>query len=266
MTTNSKGTPCYFFHFGLIVTGKGERGHLPKLFQSLMTTGICTFKVISFIGQRGPITSKKRKLEMVGSGKTIPDKDAEDIGFPARQFLAENLCHAVILVDDLEHDRREQAQQVFDRYRLALDTILITEERKRRAAVHFLVNMLEAYYFADAQAVNGVLGLEPPLEDYKQDVETIHHPKGEMKKLYNGFDQVDDGGKILACLDVEHILSRPDACAWLRTMFAWCVKILEQYSSGDLSSLTKKYRLADGVFSPITQTQLDNLNQAQTHA
>jgi len=31
---------CYFFHFGLIVTGVGERDHLPKLFRSLMATGV----------------------------------------------------------------------------------------------------------------------------------------------------------------------------------------------------------------------------------
>jgi len=256
VTTN---TPCYFFHFGLIVTGKSEREHLPKLFQSLMATGICTFKVIRFIGQRGPITSKKRKIEIIDSGKTIPGKDVRDIGFPARQYLTEDSCHAVLIVDDLEHDRREQAQQVFDRYRLALDTMLIADDQKRRAAVHFLVNMLEAYYFADAQAVNGVLGLEPPLEDYEQDVEDIRHPKGELQSLHPGFDEVDDGGKILERIDVEHVLSRPDACAWLRTMFAWCVKVLERYSSYESTSLSDKYRLDDGKLSPITRTQLDNL-------
>jgi hypothetical protein len=37
---------CLFFHFGLIVTGRGELAHLPKLFNSLMATGICHFKVI----------------------------------------------------------------------------------------------------------------------------------------------------------------------------------------------------------------------------
>jgi hypothetical protein len=259
VTASSKGAPCYFFHFGLIVTGKGEREHLPRLFRSLVTTtGICTFKVIRFIGQRGPITSEKRKLAMVGSGKIISDRDATEIGFPARRYLSANPCHAVILVDDLEHDRREQAQQVFDRYRLALDTMLTTDEQKRRAAVHFLVNMLEAYYFADAQAINAVLGLD--LEDYAKDVETIRNPKRDIKNLYPGFDEVDDGGKILECIDVAHVLSRPEACAWLRTMFAWCVKVLERYTSCESSSLSEKYRLDDGALSPITRTQLDNFD------
>ena len=72
---------------------------------------------------------------MIGSGKTIPDKDAMDIGFPARAFLSSE-THFVILVDDLEADRAGEIQQIFDRYRLALDTILLPD-RARRASVHF---------------------------------------------------------------------------------------------------------------------------------
>jgi hypothetical protein len=249
---------CYFFHFGLIVTGKGEREHLPKLFNSLTATQICNFEVIRFIGQRAPITSAKRKLKMVGEGKIIPDKDATEIGFPARNYLNADKCRFVVLVDDLEHDRRDQAQQVFDRYRQALDTILLTADRKSRASVHFLVNMLEAYYFADTKAVNIVLDLNPPLEDHPGDVETIPHPKSELKKQYPGFREVDDGGKILEQLDVEHILSRPDTCASLRTLFAWCSKVLEQYPDYESLSPTDKYRLNDGILSEITQSQLNN--------
>lgn len=110
--TSSKYSQCYFHHFGLIVTGKGERDHLPKLFGSLIKTGICNFAVIKFTGQRGPIISRNRKLRMVGSGKIIPDRDMNDIGLPARGYLGSSLCHFVILVDDLEPDRKNQAQQV----------------------------------------------------------------------------------------------------------------------------------------------------------
>src|SRR5437868_10301711 len=137
---------CLFFHFGLIVTVKGELGYLPKLFDSLMTTGICHFEVIQYTGQRSPITSGKKKLKMVGSGKIIPDKDVTEIGLPARRYLSSSPCHFVIVIDDLEHDRRDIAQQVYERYRSILDNIL-TEEQGRRASVHFLANMLEAYYF-----------------------------------------------------------------------------------------------------------------------
>ncbi len=259
----TKNQSCCFFHFGLIVTGEGERNHLPKLFKSLMATGVCTFEIIFFIGQRSQRTSKKRILRMIDNGKIIPDRD-QIIGLKARRYLTDDnlkddLCHFVILIDDLEHDRRDQAQQVFDRYRLALDTVL-TQDQKRRASAHFLVNMLEAYYFADASAINAVLGLKPSLEDYKGDVETIRHPKSKLKKLYRGFRVVNDGGKILDCIDIEHVLSQPDTCVWLRTLFAWCVKILERHPYSESWSLSDKYCLRGGILSGITQTQLDNLN------
>lgn len=143
---------CYFFHFGLIVTGETEKKHLPKLFKSLMETGICTFVVIHFVGQRSHITSEKRKIYMTGRGKVIPDRD-EDIGLKARSFLDEKLCHFVILIDDLESSRRDQAQQIFARYRSAFK-IILTDTQHKRAAIHFLVNMLEAYYFADVNSLN----------------------------------------------------------------------------------------------------------------
>jgi hypothetical protein len=259
---NAEDGGCHFFHFGLIVTGKSERAHLPKLFRPLLETGLCTFRVIRFIGQRSPITSEKRILRMVGNGKAIPDRDATDIGLPARKHLRIGQCHAVILVDDLEQDRRPQAREVFDRYRSALDTI-ITDEQRHRASVHFLVNMLEAYYFADADAVNGVLELDPPLADYDGDVELIPHPKAELKQLYPSFKEVDDGGRILEHLDLRHVLSRPDTCAWLRTLFAWCLDVLAQYPLDDVaSSLAKQFRLVDGVLSDVTSGQLHNQSAA----
>ncbi len=93
---------------------------------------------------------------MVGTGKRIPDRDAEQIGIPARRFLS-STGDFVLLVDDLEANRSGEVDAVFDRYRMALDTML-REDMSAKAAVHFLVNMLEAYYFADAKAVNKVLG------------------------------------------------------------------------------------------------------------
>lgn len=256
--STAENIPCYFFHLGLIVTGKSEQEHLPKLFKSLAATGICAFKVIRFTEQRGPITSKARQLKVAGTDKIIPDKDADEIGLPARRYLTIDNRHFVLLIDDLEHDRRAQAQQVFESYRMAFDSIL-TDDQKRRAAVHFLVNMLEAYYFADAQAINEALSLNAPISDYAGDVETIRNPKSELKKLYQDFDQIEDGGRILDLLNVEHVLSKSDSCAWLRTLFAWCVKILERPPYYESLSLSDKFCLHDGILSDITKTQLDNL-------
>ena len=85
--SNSDSSEWQFFKFGLIVTGKGEEKFLPRLFRSLMEGGHCSFEVICRIGQRDPITSKKRILKMVGSNKAIPDRDESQIGYPARRYL-----------------------------------------------------------------------------------------------------------------------------------------------------------------------------------
>ena len=105
----------------------------------------------------------------------------------------------------LEAKRSSDTQQVFDRYRSALDAML-TEDQTHQASVHFLVNMLEAYYFADAQAVNAVLGTD--LDDFEGDVETIRNPKRDLKNLWPGFDEREHGRRSVERLDVLHALSR----------------------------------------------------------
>ena len=77
---------------------------------------------------------------MVGRGKMIPDKDETEIGLPARHYLSSD-DKFVLLVDDCEADRSDYIQEIFDRYRRALDTILSLSQ-SRRASVHFLVNMI----------------------------------------------------------------------------------------------------------------------------
>ncbi|MBP0021617.1 MAG: DUF4276 family protein [Cyanobacteria bacterium SBLK] len=240
---------CPFFYFGLLVTGKSEESYLPNLFLSLMRLGICTFQTIRKIEQLDPISSPK-KLRRKENGKGIPDRDAQRIGFPARQYL-QKPCSFVLLIDDLEDDRKEKIEQVFQLYRKILDEIL--KQDKDRASVHFLVNMLEAYYFADTTATNGVLGTS--LEDYEGDVEEIRHPKNDLNKKVKELDknrkfkEKEDGGKILELLNVEKILSNPETCASLRTIFAWCMQRMGQ-EFGD------RYQLKTGKLNEITKTQI----------
>lgn len=251
---------CYFFKFGLIVTGKGEQAHLPNLLKSLVATGICSFEVLGRIGQRNHISSPDRTLRMVGKGQKLPTRDEEEIGLPSRKYLDDDPCCFIILIDDLEYDRQEHHQHIFERYKRAFDTILNPAQRLR-ASVHFLVNMLEAYYFADARAINLVLPISPPLEDYPGNVEDIRNPKGRLKSLSPGFDEITDGGMILDFIDIDHVLSRPDTCAGLRTLFAWCSKVLERYPHYESLNLNlnDKYHLDDGVLSEVTQVQLASL-------
>lgn len=196
---------------------------------------------------------------MVGLGQLIPDKDENEIGLPARRYLQTKRCNFVVLVDDLEYERRDQAQSIFNRYKAALNTVL-DEAQRRRSSMHFLANMLEAYYFGDADAVNFALGLNPPMQDHQGDVELIRNPKAQLKRLHPGFNEVEDGGRILEAVRVEHILSNPDACAFLRTLFAWCVRVLESNPYFDSEELSNSCRLNDGRQSEITRGQILELS------
>jgi hypothetical protein len=244
------GSVLPFVYFGLIVTGKGEEQFLPKLFRPLMAaTGRCAFEVIRRIGQRSPITSPKRQLTMVRTGKIFTDKDEEEIGLTARRYLQQRSNSFVLLVDDLEGDRAIRMRDVYGRYRNVLDRMLGTY--RNRASVHFLTNMLEAYFLADAKAVNAVLGTN--LQDFAGDVETIRHPKNDLKTLFHGYNEIEHGRQILAQLDVLLVLSRADTCASLRTMFAWYSKALGEPP-------TDLFQLAAGKYNPVTQPQIDTLS------
>lgn len=94
------------------------------------------------------------------------------------------------------------------------------------------------------------------MEDFEGDVETIRHPKGDLKKLVEGFREVQDGGKIIDQLDVEHVLSNPKTCKSLRTIFAWCAKALENHSLSGEFSLQEKFHLNDGELSDVTKGQI----------
>ncbi|HCQ20777.1 MAG: hypothetical protein AN481_03815 [Aphanizomenon flos-aquae LD13] len=260
---NNNSQSCYFFEFGLFVTGETEEDHLPSLLKNLINIGICKVIVKERIPQLSPITSKKRLVKIAGSNNKITTKEEDKIVFPARKYLSENPCRYLLLIDDLENDRASQSQQVFERYRNALDTCL-SQEQKNRASVHFLANMIEAYYFADSHAINKALGTS--LEDHSEDVEKIPHPKNELKKIYPGFDEKEDGGKILKLLRVEHILARPHTCAYLRTLFYWCYQVLQKHPDSEILEpfQAEQYHFRGGILSEVTRKQLDNMAENPT--
>ena len=247
---------CTHCKFGLIVTGDGESEFLPELFSSLTKYAGCSFQVITQIDQRGPVT-EQRRLKMVGSGRVILDRDETEIGLKARSFLRGKPCHYLVLIDDVEHDRRPYLSAIRDRYRAAINTMLFPEEQLR-ASVHFLANMVEAYYFSHSKAVNDALGVKLLEADFDGDVETIRHPKKDLKNLANrlgcSFDEKQHGGKIVSHLDVEHILSNKATCAFLRSIFAWCVQNLTKNCPIWDQGITSKYCLIDGVQAEIMQS------------
>ncbi len=235
-----------FFKFGLIVTGKGEQEFLPIFLSSLTKAGSCHFRVLRRVGQRSPRTAPWRELRVVGSSGRIPDKDSQEIGLPARRYLQEDEAALVLVVDDLEEARRASRDGVFRRYREALDHTL--GPHYNRASVHFLVNMLEAYYFADPRAVREVLGIE--LAEPEGDVEEIRHPKNELKRLARGFDEVIHGHEIVSSLDLERVLSNPQTCGSLRVLVRWCMKKMGENEA--------RFCLATGIYDRITGSQLSD--------
>jgi hypothetical protein len=251
------GARCAFCSFGLVVTGEGEELFLPRLFRSLMERSGSSFRVLSRIGQRDPVVSEFRRIKMIGSGKEIPTEDEEQIGFPARRFLRNQPCRFLVLIDDLEHDRRDNLEPVFQRYRRALDTLLKPEER-RRASVHFFVPMLEAYYFAHSAAVNTALGTTVIESDSVEDVETLHHPKNDLKNLHHGFNEKEDGAEIVPLLDLDHILRNPQSCAFLRSLVEWCVRHLVDNCPVHDQQLGTRYELAQGAKAALTSAQSAN--------
>ena len=114
-----------------------------------MTEGHCVFHVTHQVRQLSPITSENAPCEDGRKGNT-PDNPRRRHRYVWRRCLCPSGYDYVILIDNLEHARRENARAIYDRYRQPLDLMLRPLALQTRASVHFLVNMLEAYYFAHA--------------------------------------------------------------------------------------------------------------------
>jgi len=163
---------------------------------------------------------------MVGRpGVRIPSRAENEISIPVRLLLRDHPDRFLVLIDDLEHDRRDDVEAIFGHYRESLDLLLDAEE-KSRAAVHFLVNMLEAYFFADPAAVERALGLHLGSPD--GDVEEIRHPKKLLKRHFPAYRERDHGGRVLEHLDLHRVLADPAFCSWLRSCVAWLVRAFRQ--------------------------------------
>ncbi len=213
-----------------------------------MENGKCYFVETRFVKQFRPRTSSAT-LTVSGTNKGILNVYQEGIGLPARKLFLENRCDFVILVDDLERAHADQVGSVFSLYRGIFDSIC--RPQANRAAVHFLVNMLEAYFFVDTVTTNAVLGttLVAPLTD----VEKIAHPKNELKALCSGFDEIEHGGLILQQIDLDVVLADPNTCCSLRTLIKWCMLAINE-------PITERFQLLSGKLNPVTEPQLLQLS------
>lgn len=266
---------CQLMRFGLIVSGHSESEYLPSLFRSLTEHGDSIFTVCSRFDQRRLIGQEKQQLAVVGTRSLVMPRDIEQIGGKVSKFITANPCHFILIVDDLEDDS-ENAKAIFDRYYSILDDVLAPNFRDR-ASMHFLCTMLEAYFFRDIHAINQALGLALQPADYPSDVEQIRHPKGELKTKYRTrertYDEIVDGGRIMAMLDTNLLLSDANACAYLRTLFAWCIEKIIVHSQQiglplstetiaviradeGINRLVENMHLFDGIYAATTRPQL----------
>ncbi len=240
-----------FVRFGMIVTGEGERQFLPKLFRAVNAGAHCVFEVIRKSAQLRPITSRRRLLKL--RNRAVASIEEAQYGLPALSYLRQHSGGFVLVIDDLEAYPDPQA--VFDRYRSALNSVLRNPAESERAAVFFLVNMLEAYYFAHAECVNAVAEKRILPEDHPGDVEQIRHPKNDLKQRWPQFREIEHGALIVEKLKLEHILSAEDRCLWLRSMIAWCVDRLSESAAVWDEELDRRLRLSPEACAPLTRKQ-----------
>src|SRR5690242_7976208 len=105
MSSPTPAVPWKVYRFGLLVTGKGERRFLDRLFRSLCERmaktgrGVCEFRILAKIEQLTPRTSAKRRVTMPGKRVRIPTRD-EDAALEALSFLRQG-GDFVLLIDDL---------------------------------------------------------------------------------------------------------------------------------------------------------------------
>ena len=123
--------------------------------------------------------------------------------------------------------------------------------------MHFLVNMLEAYFFADPHALKRALGLEIAAHD--GEVEDIPNPKSLLKKHFPDYRERQHGGQVLEQIDLHAVLADPESCAWLRSCVRWVVQALRAGLDGSQHSLLQETKTAchleDGRCVPLTLEQ-----------
>lgn len=239
------------FKIRLFVTGQSEFAVLPRMLSELTLSGRCSITPEIAFKQLG--VSTKRLVNR--SGKAVAGK-AEQIGLKIRGWIQASTENLAIIVDDLEHERRGEAASLFKRYNDAVLPFLnVDPSFVRRFSVHFLVNMLEAYYFRQVAVINEVCGTTMP--SHEGNVENLRHPKNRIDDAIRQvnprqrFREIDDGREIAKKLSLTTILDDPKSCRALRTLVAW---IVERIGDGSAD----RYRLREGEYWDITVGQLRN--------
>lgn len=240
--------------FFLIVTGEAERDSLKELFRRFChwSFHLATFTVTRRNGQHRP--------RAVTKGDSVPPKELgtkldspkaiEQAWLDARKHLRDEDSF-VLLVDDLEWERKDEIERVFATY--SPRPVLFGDSTSAgRVGVFFLRMMREAYYWADLSAVESLLGQPRSSPNVPDDVEEIRNPKGLIEGKWPNFKDREHAGPILKALDVDWVLADPTTCASLRTLYAWCSRAMGFRDA-------ERFQLRDGRRCPVTSPQIDRL-------
>lgn len=252
----SDANPWQPVRIQLVVTGRGEAKCAANLVGKVIhAAGRAIHPLEAVAADQRPRKQIRNisKLLPAQAGRQVPTKRHLEVIRELGKRLADPavIC---ILIDDLEKGERQAAAAHFEYYRRMLDDIP-AKNAAARSSVHFLVNMLEAYFFHDVEATNQVIeGLE--LGRHDGDVEDISHPKNalenEIKQRIGrdrGYRETDDAVKIVRHLNLETVLADPDQCRSLRTLVAWCWEQIGQ-------ERTDQFQLKGGAYWDVTASQL----------
>ncbi len=256
--------------FGLLVTGKLEEGgreggraqaSLADLFRPIRNTGLCDLKVALRFNQWVP-EKKEPPLTVRRSPepKSLPTFKQE-IALKVRGWLENGQNRFLIFIDDGERARAATIGEVFADYRSTI-TALLPEAQHPRVAVHFLVNMIEAYYFADPERASEALGWSIPRiggdpEEIRNPYSDLIEAAGRLGKDYG--KKRETGERVLARIRLEEILKNPEHCGWLRAAVRWLVFSLEnatdQPEALEAFGFRQLFHLESGKIAPLTGAQ-----------
>lgn len=241
--------------FVVAVTGHAEEACVPTIVRKA-TESLSSFVLVRQV--RRVHQRPRSRIVRRGSTKAQVLPDHVTLAREVPKLVHDNNVF-FLWIDDLEGGTdRPAARQHFDYYAQLLDKACHTPLRAK-CSIHFLVNMLEAYFLADTSSANIVLGTN--LTNHAGDCEDIKNPKGVLesavKKLDPSakYDVKEDGGSIAKQLNLETILSSPDRCRALRTLVAWCWEAIGEPRD-------ERFQLASGQYWDVTAAQLQQVPDA----
>jgi hypothetical protein len=242
----------------IYVTGESEEACLETFFHALCDHtdekgdfSKIHFKVVERFQQFPAKPSTKTKIKDASREEELGIRIRADL---RRQQQLKRDAYVIIL-DDLEWDRREAFAILLERYLKAYE--VLPAQNRWRGSAFYLIMMLEAYFWADLEATSKTLQIE--LTKQAGDPEAIRHPKNDLNaeirshsKNTCSYKEIDDSLAIARAIDLKLILSDKAACCSLRAIVRWCTLAAQR-------PLTEDYQLQEGQYDIRYESQFTAL-------